>query len=194
MTKQTYRISRGLELTQPKHRPKQTIFTVSDLHLNHRNIIRYCNRPFSTENVNEMNEVLINNWNHVVKPEDTVFFVGDMALGSSDKYIPKLNGNIFFISGNHDRSSDKNSMHESLYFTYKGKTFLFIHDPKYAPKDFEGWIIHGHHHNNYPDEFPFFDPERKRVNVSVELVRYQPVLFNYINSLINEEHEKIVHL
>lgn len=55
-----------------------TIWFTSDLHLNHSKIIEYCNRPFS--NIEEMNEMLINNWNSVVKPKDIVFCLGDIAL------------------------------------------------------------------------------------------------------------------
>ena len=50
----------------------------ADFHLNHKNILRYTNRPF--KNINEMNYVLIKNWNSRVKPEDTVFFLGDFAF------------------------------------------------------------------------------------------------------------------
>ncbi|MDP3443476.1 MAG: hypothetical protein Q8T08_11520, partial [Ignavibacteria bacterium] len=62
------------------------------------------------------------------------------------------------------------------------------------PKDFDGWIIHGHHHNNNTEWFPFFCPEKKRINVSVELVKYQPVSLDFIVSLIKEGHEKITSL
>jgi len=87
MTQKEYRISSGMELTQPKPHPTKSEFVISDLHLNHANIISYCKRPF--DSVREMNQVLIKNWNYVVKPDDIVYFVGDMTVNSSsDRYIP----------------------------------------------------------------------------------------------------------
>jgi calcineurin-like phosphoesterase family protein len=192
MTQKEYRIASGMELTQSKHHPTKSVFVISDLHLNHANIISYCKRPF--ESVREMNQVLIKNWNYVIKPDDFVYFVGDMALGNSDKYIEKLNGNIYFIWGNHDETTDPDCNYESLPCSYKGIEFLFIHDPAMVRREFKGWIIHGHHHNNHPETFPFFDPGKKRVNVSVELVKYQPVSLDYIYFLIHEGHEKIISL
>ena len=54
-----------------------TFFT-SDTHFGHANIIKYCNRPFSS--LEEMNSTIIRNWNEMVKPEDTVFFLGDFCF------------------------------------------------------------------------------------------------------------------
>jgi len=178
-----------MEVTRLKHRAGKAVFVTSDLHLDHTNIISYCNRPF--DNVREMNDVLINNWNRIIKPDDTVFFVGDMSFKSSDKYIPILNGNIYFIWGNHDQTTDPGSMHSSVPLTYKGINYIFVHDPKLTPRGFDGWVIHGHHHNNYPDQFPFFNPEKRRVNVSVELTKYQPVSLDYITTLIKTRHGRI---
>jgi len=39
-------------------------YLVSDIHLDHDNIIDYCDRPFSS--VEEMNETLVEHWNAVV--------------------------------------------------------------------------------------------------------------------------------
>lgn len=79
------------------------VFFTSDTHFNHANIISFCNRPF--KNVDEMNEVIIANWNSVVGIDDTVFHLGDFCLGGSaewTKVLDRLNGKIHLIVGNHD--------------------------------------------------------------------------------------------
>lgn len=84
---------------------KNTFFT-SDTHFGHANIIRLCNRPF--KDVEEMNEKLVENWNRVVPEDGTVFHLGDFAFGGSSVWnsiIPRLNGHINLIIGNHDRKN-----------------------------------------------------------------------------------------
>ena len=79
------------------------VFFTSDTHFNHANIINFCNRPFKS--VEEMNEVLIVNWNSVVGMDDTVFHLGDFCLGGAaewTKLLDRLNGKIHLIVGNHD--------------------------------------------------------------------------------------------
>jgi len=81
-----------------------TIFFTSDTHLGHANIIKYCDRPF--RDTDHMDEVIIQRWNETVSPEDTVFHLGDIALGPIDKSLPKvarLNGYKIAVLGNHDR-------------------------------------------------------------------------------------------
>ena len=45
------------------------IWFTSDLHLGHRAVINFQDRPFGT--VEEMNEALIKNWNFLVAKNDT---------------------------------------------------------------------------------------------------------------------------
>lgn len=84
------------------------IYFISDTHFNHSNIIEYCNRPFN--DIKEMNDTLINNWNSVVKKDDIVYHLGDFALADEEKLkelYSKLNGTIILIRGNHDGKSAK---------------------------------------------------------------------------------------
>jgi len=78
-------------------------FACSDTHFGHKNIIRYCNRPFDT--VDAMNEHMIMRWNSVVGDDDTVWFMGDFAFLKPDaafRIFHRLKGNINIIPGNHD--------------------------------------------------------------------------------------------
>ena len=82
---------------------KDNIYFTSDAHFRHSRIIELCNRPFG--DVEEMNEVMIANWNRVVQPNDHVFHLGDFALGGVDEWnsiLDRLNGKIHLILGNHD--------------------------------------------------------------------------------------------
>lgn len=79
------------------------LFT-ADLHLGHQNIIRYCNRPFSS--VEAMNAALVDNWNRVVRDDDEVWVLGDVAMGpirESLGLISELRGRKILVAGNHDR-------------------------------------------------------------------------------------------
>jgi len=104
------------------------IWLTSDEHHHHRNVIKYCNRPF-TKNVDklhqdmmgnqtvaeydaalwldvlEMTETLIANHNALVKPEDEVYHLGDFSLSkrAPGEVLPRLNGiHHMRAAGNHD--------------------------------------------------------------------------------------------
>lgn len=78
------------------------IYFTSDLHFYHQNVIRYCNRPFAT--VEEMNEILITNWNSIVQPNDEVYCLGDlsMAFRPIELFSSRLMGKKYLVPGNHD--------------------------------------------------------------------------------------------
>jgi calcineurin-like phosphoesterase family protein len=81
-----------------------TTWFTSDLHLGHANIIRYSGRPFV--DVDEMHKALTDRWNANVQPDDTVWVLGDVALGRIDDVLPMvgaLHGRKHLLAGNHDR-------------------------------------------------------------------------------------------
>ena len=59
-----------------------------DNHFGHTNIIKHDNRPF--ENASIMDEVMINNWNNVVKENDTVYILGDFSWHDEEGTISVL--------------------------------------------------------------------------------------------------------
>lgn len=155
---------------------KPKTFITSDLHLDHTNIIKYCKRPFL--NKKDMNKTLIDNWNNTISSKDTVYFLGDLAYGrgnrTTDYWLKQLNGKIIFIKGNHDKSN-KIEFHETYILEYGGYKFFLSHEPEKVPKDWDGWAICGHHHNNKLEEYPFIDKKNKRINISTELTKFRPV-------------------
>jgi len=156
-------------------------YLVSDLHLDHDNIIDYCDRPFSS--VEEMNERLVERWNTVIDSTDEVLYGGDLTIRSSAAalldWLNELNGEIVFLLGNHDgtvlEGLDQVQFVEEFRFEHRGVPFHTIHDPADSPSNWKGWLLHGHHHNNWPDQFPFVDHDTQRVNFSVELLDYRPL-------------------
>jgi calcineurin-like phosphoesterase family protein len=95
------------------------LFITSDTHFNHKNIIKYSNRPFelSKSGVNYMNEYIIKQWNSVVKETDDVLHIGDFAIGNDienfdskkefyKNILSRLNGHKILIRGNHDHETE----------------------------------------------------------------------------------------
>ena len=81
------------------------VFFTSDSHFQHKNIIKYCSRPFKT--VRDMNSTLVKNWNSVVGKDDLVFHAGDFCFGSKSSWsylLDALNGKKYLSAGNHDKN------------------------------------------------------------------------------------------
>jgi calcineurin-like phosphoesterase family protein len=160
------------------------IYFISDTHFSHTNVIKYCNRPFSS--VEEMNQTMIHNWNSRVKSEDTVFFLGDWGFTKSseapdgqkfDTIRPLLNGHIIFIDGSHDKNNGCRTPIRNITIKYGGKIIFLVHDPQYINKNIV-WNFTGHHHGKYGK----FKRQDKNiiVDLSVENWDYSPVDINEI--------------
>jgi calcineurin-like phosphoesterase family protein len=173
-------------------------YIASDLHLGHDNIIEYCNRPFDT--VEEMDESIIGYWNSLVNKSDSVLFLGDLTLAGEEiaiEYLDKLNGDITFIQGNHDRLKmrhDSVHVYDNLTFTYMGHKFYVAHEPYNYSTDIPNqWLLHGHTHNNELEDYPFMDSGKQTINTSIELIGYYPLDFDWIVNKIEDGAEKLTH-
>lgn len=99
--------------------------------------MRYCGRPFFT--VENCDEAMIERWNATVRPEDTVFHMGDVAmkLHFVKKILPLLNGKKILIVGNHDLMYDYfiktrgQKYVDQMYDEYKKAGFAEVHKSGY---------------------------------------------------------------
>jgi calcineurin-like phosphoesterase family protein len=156
-----------------------------------------------------MDAALIQNWNEVVKPEDTVYHLGDVAFASPDmsKHILSiLNGTKILILGNHDRNGKKMAtwgfaeVHQSFqleleggilanlsHYPYKGSTedkFARKFETK-SLKDDGRLLLSGHVHDAWKSK-----PGRYKnhmINVGVDVWNYKPVseaeILTYVKEL-----------
>jgi calcineurin-like phosphoesterase family protein len=156
------------------------IYFSSDLHFGHANVIKHSHRTF--DSIEEMNEILIQNWNNTVKPQDEVYFLGDFAWKSTlAKLIrPRLNGRqIFFLQGNHDAAAE--TIKKSFAWWDQVK-MIKIGDQEiwlshYAHKcwnkmHYGTWHLYGHSHGTLPD-----DPNSKSMDVGVDAVALRTALY-----------------
>lgn len=84
------------------------IYMSSDFHFQHHRDFIYGPRGF--ESAEEMNETILKNFNEILRPDDTLYVLGDICLGGGSyenaaknkNLIESLNGNLKIILGNHD--------------------------------------------------------------------------------------------
>lgn len=178
---------------------------VSDCHYFHGNVIKYSNRPFSS--VEDMNSQMIARWNKQVKPNDTVYHLGDFAFAKIEKIeyiLTQLNGIKHFINGNHDKEIKKNarrlidggyvrSIKDYEEITIEGQFIVLFHYPMVTfNKGHHGAIaLHGHCHGSVT-------APGKQVDVGVDATfitgkaEYRPFSFNEIMKFM-ETRSKIEH-
>jgi calcineurin-like phosphoesterase family protein len=162
----------------------------ADLHLGHSNIIKYCNRPF--KDVHEMNEVLITNWNHRVRPGDQVFHVGDFCfknsaggkagegmLHKSSHYAAKLNGDIVYIKGNHDKNNSVRTIIDRVVIKYGPHYVNLVHVPEHYDANFAiNFVGHVHEKWRYRRIYiPHLDRNVDLINVGVDQWDFKPQTF-----------------
>lgn len=133
-------------------------FYISDLHIDHANVLWFDNRPF--KDVEEMNSELIRRWNDVVSDGDLVYILGDMFWCVPKKAMPimeQLNGQKILVKGNHDRWHDSKfdkmfvKIDEYIETEDNGKKIVLCHYPIPCFKNhFYGWThLYGHVHNSF---------------------------------------------
>lgn len=133
---------------------------IADWHYNHKNSIAFDNRPFAS--VDEMNAVLVRNWNASVSPEDTVYILGDMFWCGAEtavKVLEKLNGTKVLVKGNHGNQKSPEfkgyfkQITDYLEIEDDGRHVVLCHYPIPCFKNHEeGWFhLYGHVHFSFEE-------------------------------------------
>jgi len=136
-------------------------YFTSDLHIGHKNVIEYCSRPFP--DLDMMAEMLLWNWNKVVKPEDTVYVLGDVSFTSTTRtkaVIQSMDGTKILVRGNHDGKPSRclnwgfDLVVNRADIMIQDRRFILSHYPyrddrfpERAPTDKGQWLLHGHTHS-----------------------------------------------
>lgn len=182
------------------------IFFTADLHLNHVNIMKYCNRPFT--NVTAMNETIIDNWNTYVAVDDEVYVLGDVGFDKSktlENHLRRLNGTKYLIRGNHDKHLDEKMLLK--YFTWiKDYQLIRVLDKDGADKKYQyislfhyacrtwdmahwgSWSLYGHSHGTLKDA-----PNLMSFDVGVDNNAFMPLSYEQVKFIMVNKQEARSH-
>lgn len=117
------------------------IWITSDLHLGHKNIIKFCpeTRGHFTDEAH-MTAEIVREWNEKVQPGDLVYILGDVAFmnaGKAASILSSMNGDKILIEGNHDQKALTNTsfrqafleVHKYLEIMHNGHLVCMFHYP-----------------------------------------------------------------
>ena len=180
---------------------KQNIFFISDLHLFHKNVIKFDNRPFA--DVEEMHVEMIKRWNNVVGENDIVYNLGDLSFGRSDGtkwFVHSLKGKIIHIMGNHDKMKDiisldrmdgvheygteiwiKDEDNDGLRGCNGYQQIIMSHYPIFSwnRSHYGSWHLHGHTHGSLmATQQEYY--KRKVMDVGCPCIDYTPISYEQV--------------
>lgn len=148
-------------------------YLISDTHLFHDKLLVFMKRPYA--NMDEMIQAFIDEWNGIVKNGDTVYHLGDFALGTDldgiAAVIKHLTGNIHLIVGNHDTPNKIQFYTQFPNLKVQGSVnidgYLLTHQPVHPSllgertvrtQEFgDRWNIHGHMHKGSIEDPRYFN-------------------------------------
>jgi len=186
----------------------QNKFIVSDLHLWHKNIIKYCNRPYPCESSSLpfMNEDILKQFDNL--PEGSVVInLGDLLVNSSKTFddlkqlVERMkfnNKKLLLVMGNHDRELSRFFRRHSFNSSYKmfleagfdrvyDKPFymdgiIFSHEPVFLNNGMKN--CHGHIHDLVLDK-DYFKRERNPINSEVNPRDYFNACWDMQHRIVN---------
>jgi calcineurin-like phosphoesterase family protein len=186
----------------------QNKFIISDLHFWHKNIIKYCNRPYPCEasSLPFMNEDILKQFDNL--PEGSVVInLGDLLVNSSKTFdelkqlVERMkfnNKKLLLVMGNHDRELSRFLRKQSFNSSYKmlleagfdrvyDKPFymdgiIFSHEPVFLNNGTKN--CHGHIHDLVLDK-DYFKREIKPINSEVNPRDYYNACWDMQHRIVN---------
>lgn len=158
------------------------LYFTADCHFHHKNVIKYCDRPF--RDIEEMDKKLIRNWNEVVTAKDEVYILGDFTfkgLDAVEALLSQLKGTKHLVRGNHDSTFRDSMPYASdvsyAEIQYQNQWFILSHYPFLSWNGMHRGSIqlHGHQHNTCEYNLDCLEKEIRRYDVGVDANCYKPV-------------------
>lgn len=166
------------------------IWFSADYHLSHKNIIKYCDRPF--EGVEVMDETILKNLNDAVKPGDILYFLGDLTFDkkvATDFFESFKSIQIHYIIGNHDNKAVINIAKEHCVTVSSLKdikveeqhiTLCHYAMRVWNKSHFNSWQLFGHSHGT-------LSSVGKQHDVGVDSNNFSPISFEDLIELMKEK-------
>ena len=164
----------------------------SNMQLGRPSAIGKWKRPF--DNVNQMDDTLINNWNKIVTNDDIVYHLGNFAWDPKTAYdsMLRLKGKKFYILGENDQPlidlANKNNIPKNnkiiadIFLEKNVKAVLAYYPLKeWLFKNKGYWHIVG-----FPNRKHKTIPKSKMINCSVDQCNYKPQDINSMIGLLDE--------
>jgi len=176
------------------------VFFTSDTHFHHKNIIKYCDRPFET--VEEMDATIINNWNSVVGKNDIIFHGGDFCFGDEKSWnhlCERLNGIKYLASGNHDKNITPkhfddvknmfNIMIDGDEEISDGQRLTICHYPmlSWYQNHRGSWQLYGHLHGSKSNK-RLKGTAANQLDIGVDAHNFTPISYQQVKEIITKQN------
>lgn len=168
------------------------IWFSADWHLGHSGILKHqVDRQFA--DTEEMDTVLLDSINAVIKPNDTLYFLGDFCWRASraGHYRQRINvKKLFVCRGNHDAASlvkHVSRMELMLFIKVNNIKFHLSHYPllSWSSMHHGGYHLYGHCHGTFEDQLNIWFPGRRAMDVGIDYIHkltgeWSPISLNEV--------------
>jgi calcineurin-like phosphoesterase family protein len=173
--------------------PTVEYWCTSDLHIGHEKIIQYDKQSYT--DIYQRDQDIVEKWNEVVRPRDTVFLLGDIGFLAPMDYIysivSSLNGKKLFLKGNHDSKAQIRMFEElgeylglmaEVSIRKQMVTLCHYRMDFWRQSNKQSWHLHGHSHCCLPDQ-----KHKMTYDVGINGNGMKPLSFSEIKTIMSKK-------